>query len=679
MSVPAHRVLLQRLDTDPELTDLATNADVLTLLARHVDAVSPTAGVHDILSNVVDAGVREASSLGARPESVLQEALLAAFHAVSPLAIAPNIDPAPLVHIGLARAERGNLTFRNEAVRAHLAAAYLTQSDPPYSLDVALAVAEWRPVLVAALRSGHTEFRERFFRDALSVITDEATAAGLDLGSVELPPPGVFRWPQNTLRVLEILRRGVDPADYAGLPADLREAADSLIRLGLLAGGQAQQRATVPLLPLALRPTVLLTVNSVLNKKSNRPIIGQAVEQLAHCPSFFEQLKLRHRLRLLGEAFGHGVAPLVVEQARRTRGEVTSFASATRDMSKVAEVTAGGLLVFSAAKLWQDIDRWPFALFLTGLALTYLWTFSRFRPKREGWGLAAFVLLLVIAIFAWGSLNIVGVVVTQFLDFQFPTAATNLMLAWFESWPIVAVLLVTLDPTADRRWLWVHKHLAQRVRKSGLNATSANAVARHTLKEHLTPRRVAAGTIAVVAYVMAANNLPPLSQMSIDTRRLLFLLVLVIIVVLLGPAPLKRSTSWRRLKWKHDHLAGLSPDALFTEFKLSFDGGGVAVQRFLTAIGQTRPGRLSPSAPLLEDFDNLLTFIRETMPDSTRTALKEGAWRLAPPFRTTGFREWAIEFDRRRPGVLPSLAESERVRDLASEAVLTARWIQPAP
>jgi hypothetical protein len=146
------------------------------------------------------------------------------------------------------------------------------------------------------------------------------------------------------------------------------------------------------------------------------------------------------------------------------------------------------------------------------------------------------------------------------------------------------------------------------------------------------------------------------------------------VVILLGPTPLKRSTSWRRLRWDRNHLSALDQAGVLEELKTSFNASGAAITRFLSAAATTEPGAMRYSVSLLQDLDSLLAFVSDTMPEDVNKPLKEGLWRFAPEFEVPEFRDWIIKFDRRRPGLPLSLATSERIRELSSTAVLKARW-----
>ncbi|MET9226217.1 hypothetical protein [Lentzea sp. NPDC003310] len=670
---PVNAMLLHRLDNDPTLSDLATNVDLLALLTERIDAIDPSGSARDMVASTIEACLRDADSLGVAVDVVRTSAEATAFQNIVASQNTMTAETHQLALTGLGHAEHGVFVFRNDVVLAHLAADHLLRGGEPYSLVVALESERWRSLLVAALRSEDDTFRSTFVRDVTTILVDEANSLSLSTSEDAVPLPATFRWPTAALHALQVLQAGLSRTRVNELPDATRTVVDAFIRASMLSGGQAQQRAGVTIIPLGRTRALIAIVDRMLTMKANRILVAPSLRQLAEADDFFTAVPFSTRLRLLAQAFGFGVAPAIAERAAIATNGANSFAVATKDMVHAGHITATIAFTYSLAAIKIEPGTWAIAAAVMAVSVTYSLSFSRWRLGRQGWGISAGGLTLTAMLFCFGGVVTFVKAIVLLLETNVANALTSLAVAWFQTWPIAVILYVAISPICDRKWLLAHRKLFDALRGSSLDTTVTSSV-RHHLPLLISPQRVAAAAIGGATTIVLSTNLPFAEEAQNAVKGLFILVAIAAVITLLGPTPLKRSTSWRRLRWDRNHLSSLDEAEVLEELKASFNASGAAITRLLATAASTEPGAMRSAAALFQDLDSLLAFVSDTMPEAVNKPLKEGLWRFAPEFEVPEFRDWIMRFDRRRPGLLSSLATSERVRELSSTAVLKARW-----
>jgi hypothetical protein len=177
--------------------------------------------------------------------------------------------------------------------------------------------------------------------------------------------------------------------------------------------------------------------------------------------------------------------------------------------------------------------------------------------------------------------------------------------------------------------------------------------------------------ILIVTFgVLAAIDWPLDDSMEDGLDALLWLTLFVSFIATLRPVT-PRSTSWKVFRSRmHDPI---DVDVLLPIMDAAFRRGRGSVYRLLVAAASAEPDRLREALPLLNDLERLLVFLQETLPNDAKSAIKAGMWRLAPSFDVAQFRGWAIAFDKGHKGFFVGLADSQRERDLLSQAILRAQ------
>lgn len=663
--------LMTRLDGDPEVAVIADLPATLAMIARHRSALAEIATPsHDeFVELLIQASFDETDD----PVGLRQAAECVAFQMQTGESVGAGETTRSLVRVGVGIVVRGEFEFCAEVIQAHLAAGYLVRVRPALDLVSALDSPSWFAVLSAALRRQDAGFSAVLIAAINTVVLHDPAANDPDDREV----PGTFRWSQQTLRALEVLRCGL-PAEREStcLPEDLRTAADGLIRQGVVGGGRAQQRSAASLLPVAGTETARVAADRLVlvGDSSSARLV---VERLPACAGVFSRLTFTARMVVLFCVTFYGLTSgMLLGQSRV--GYDKDLVAATAALARVLRIAAYGTVVFAVAISVREPVRIPFSVALIVASVAFL--ACGLRPDRSRGRLARVVVvvfLIAVALVAVNGITGLADVVAGIITFDFAVGFTAAVAFWLLTWPMAAIgYIAAFGATSRLMWL-PHAGLLQVVWTEVVIAARRAVDVRRWVARWLWPRRVIAGMLCGVLILLVAVGVPAPASARETIHGVLVMVALVAFVVFISKRQWNNTAAWRRLRWDHRSLSRLDADELFTELTRSFNAGSSATSRLLGAIRDSEHGALGAATAMLVDLDNLMEFLEETLPDKLTTPIKEGFWRLTPPFQHPGFREWITKFDNDHPGMLINFAASPRERELLSEAVLRVQGHLP--
>ncbi|MEU3626695.1 ATP-binding protein [Amycolatopsis coloradensis] len=659
--------LMARLDGDPELAQIADLPAILAMVARHRSALSRIAAPShdDFIDLLIQASFDELDDA----VEIRQAAEWIAFRVQNGEVVGEGEITQSLTRVGIGTVFRGRFDFRAGVIQEHLAAGYLVKTHATLDVVSILDSPQWLAVLSTALRRQSAEFSASLMAAIETVVLLDPAASDHDGREVS----GTFRWAQQTLRALEVLRCGV-PVDReaARLSEELRAAAGRLIRRAVFSGGKAQQRAAASVLQVADMETARVAADRLVlagDSSSTR----LAVERLLVCAGVFSQLTFTARLAVLVCMVFYGHTPGVLLGASRP-GYDRDLVNATAALAKVFRIAAYGAVVFAVAISVREPVRTPFSAALIVASVVFL----RYglRPDRSRGRFARVVVVLfLIAVVLVAANGITGLreVVAGIITFDFAVGFTAAVASWLLTWPAAAIgYIAAFGATSRLMWL-PHIGLLQVAWTEGVMAARRAADVRRWVARWLWPRRVIAGVTCGILLLTVAIGVPAPAAARENIHGVLVLVAVFAFFVSISKRQWSNSAAWRRLRWDHRNLSKLDADELFSELTRSFEAGSAATSRLLSAIRNSNPGELRVATAMLVDLDNLMEFLAETLPDKLAAPIKDGFWQLAPSFQQPGFGEWVAKFDNSHPGMLVEFAASPRERELLSEAVLRAQ------
>ncbi|MBE8517059.1 ATP-binding protein [Amycolatopsis sp. H6(2020)] len=675
MTRTAYRELLNRLDLDPELDDVAHLPATLAMIARHRDALAEVAtpSHEEFIERLVQACLDETGHSGTlRP--VAEEI---AYRLTTGEPVTADDRTRSLAASALGTIERNTFRFHADVIQAHLAAGHLIRIHDRLDPMVVLGSPILFAALTTAMRRATPVFSTWLIDAARAVVTHDS--------ALDNPPdndvPGTFRWNLPTLRTLEVLRWGLPrTGDSAAdvLPSDVDTAVDALVRRGVLAGGMAQQRTAVSLLPLANAETARTAVDRLVVHGGDSATTRLVVEQLPESRGLFAHLPVSARLAVFLYLFIYGFLPATTARSASMAPDKELTAAVT-DLARVMRITAFGNMVFSLAIAIREPNRLIVAIGITLASVAFLvFSTSSDRSRSRFGRVAAIAFLLATGVVTLNGVTSLAHAVAEIMSFDFAVGFTSAVTAWLLTWPLAAVGYIAATGGAKGR-LWVPQAgLVQLAWADGLPAVRNTMATRsRVVTRWLWPRRVAAGLICAMIVAFLAVGAPVPANAKETTNGILALVAIAAFVVFASRRQWGNSGAWRRLRWDHRQLSRLDADAVFSELTRSLRAGRAATNRFLTAIGESKSGRLHAAAAMLVDLDNLMQFLAATLPDDLKTPIKEGFWLLVPAFHHAELRQWIIEFDQQHPGMLINFANTERDRELLTSAALTAQGPGP--
>jgi hypothetical protein len=515
-----HRELLARLDVDSDLDALAHLPATLAMIARYRDAFSEVAtpSYEEFIERLVHAALSEAGE----PEALRPAAEEAAYRlTVGDRVLADHVTRS-LAQAALGGIEQRQFLFHAEVIQAYLAAGHINRIYSTIDPAAALESPTWFPALIAALRRSDSAFSKWLIDAVHVVVSTDPTLADV----VENDVPGTFRWAQPTLRALEVLRWGLPEPEESNeaLFGDLRAAADTLIRRGIVAGGKAQQRDTATLLPLASVDTARTAVERLVARGGDNATKRVIVEQLPDCPGVFARLTGLNRLIALFWLLFYGYLPAICAgrpSARRDK----NLTIAAIDLSRILKIAAFGNIVFAIA----FVIGYPFAVlvlvFFVGVLSAYLVCGkSADRSRSENGQLVTWVFLIVMSGIAIQGLGSLWDAVTGIVGFEFAVAFTSTVTFWLLTWPVAAIgHLVASGESSGRLWL-PQLGLVEIAWTNRLPVIRRVLDARRQISHWLWPRRIAAGLLCVAGVTLYVVGVPVPANAKETTRGLLGLL-----------------------------------------------------------------------------------------------------------------------------------------------------------